>query len=149
MPKPLAPRPPDGGASVEHANLTVSDLDATLAFLKVICPSWRIRGGGPRTDPDGRWMHVGDDYSYVALEATDPCQPPRKPYRSVGFNHIGLIVSDLQATMARVRAAGLRVVAGADQPHRRNVYVYDPDGLEWELVEYQSEDPDHRNTYSD
>ena len=30
---------------------------------------------------------------------------------------------------------------------RRRMYFYDPDGNDWEFIEYQSDDPARRNDY--
>ena len=35
-----------------------------------------------------------------------------------------------------------------DHPARRRIYFYDPDGNDWEFIEYTSADPAMRNDYS-
>ena len=54
---------------LEHANIVVTDIAPTLAFLQTAFPAWRVRGEGngdwygkPR-----RWLHFGDDDVYVTL----------------------------------------------------------------------------------
>jgi hypothetical protein len=43
---------------LEHANLTVRDIDATLRFLRAAFPEFRVRFDG--RDPDGtRWCTSG------------------------------------------------------------------------------------------
>jgi hypothetical protein len=32
-------------------------------------------------------------------------------------------------------------------PHRRRLYFYDPEGNDWEFVQYLSQDPAERNDY--
>ena len=32
-------------------------------------------------------------------------------------------------------------------PHRKRVYFYDPEGNDWEFVQYFSDDPAERNDY--
>ena len=62
---------------LEHANMIVQDVDATIRFLRTAFPEFRIRFDGQ--DPDGkRWVHIGTDETYVALEqSTVEPQPLR------------------------------------------------------------------------
>jgi catechol 2,3-dioxygenase-like lactoylglutathione lyase family enzyme len=49
----------------------------------------------------------------------------------------------------RLAAAGFEIDKdGADDPHRRNVYFIDPNGIEVEFVEYSSDLPAQRNLSS-
>ena len=52
---------------LEHANLQVRDLDATIRFLQTAFPDFRVRGEGP-TLQGARWVHVGRDDVYLALK---------------------------------------------------------------------------------
>ena len=74
---------------LEHANVIVRDIDATIRFLRTAFPEFRIRFDG--TDPDGaRWVHVGTDATYVALTASSS-EPQRRraPYTGLpGVNHL-------------------------------------------------------------
>ena len=52
---------------LEHANLVLTKIEPTLKFLETAFPEWRIRGEG-KSDWYGkprRWLHFGDDDSYV------------------------------------------------------------------------------------
>lgn len=52
------------------------------------------------------------------------------------LNHIGVEVDDVDATEARVVAAGLRPFRHADYEPGRRFYFLDPDGIEHEVVSY-------------
>jgi catechol 2,3-dioxygenase-like lactoylglutathione lyase family enzyme len=97
-----------------------------------------------------RWVHVGNDSTYVALnEAT--AEPPERwvPYAGKpGVNHLGYEVDDADALRARMKAAGYRdSTVPNSHPHRKRVYFHDPEGNDWEFVEYLSKDPAKRNDY--
>jgi catechol 2,3-dioxygenase-like lactoylglutathione lyase family enzyme len=132
---------------LEHANLSVSDIDATTRFVTAAFPEFVIRGEG--LDSAGRpWRHVGTDDFYVALQAVE-INPHREPYgNDVGLNHLGWEVEDVAAVEARLRQAGFEPNLHADaHPARRRVYFYDPDGNDWEFVQYLTDDPAERNDY--
>ena len=134
---------------LEHANLVVRDVDMMITFLRAAFPEFRIRGAG-KTWQGTRWVHVGTNDTYIALnEATlDPAEP-WVPYAGrPGTNHLGYEVDDVESLRQRLTAAGYRdsTVPNA-HPHRRRVYFYDPEGNDWEFVEYHSEEPAQRNDY--
>jgi hypothetical protein len=53
-------------AYLEHANLHVSDVDGILDFIRTALPDFRVRFDSGADDPE-RWVHVGDDQTYLAL----------------------------------------------------------------------------------
>ena len=63
-------------------------------------------------------------------------------------DEVAFVVDDAEALRARMRAAGFRdsTVPNA-HPWRKRVYFIDPDGNDWEFVQYLSEDPARRNDY--
>ena len=72
-----------------------------------------------------------------------------RPYTGEpGINHLGYEVSDVDALRTRLLAAGYResTVPNA-HPQRKRVYFYDPEGNDWEFVQYFSDDPAERNDY--
>ena len=135
---------------LEHANLTVPDIDAAIAFLRAIDPSLRVRHDGIKED-GRRWAHVGTDRSYIALHTAGGRRAPKQPretYTNIGFNHLGWVVEDCDAVVGRLEAAGYRRGMEAEaHPHRKRVYYYDAAGFEWEILEYLSEDPAEFNDY--
>lgn len=90
-------------ARLEHANLSVTDVDAMLGFILAAFPEFRVRHDSGSADLE-RWVHVGDADTYIALN--------------------------------RVRAA---------TPAR--AYFRDPEGAEWEFLQYLSTDKAQQNDY--
>lgn len=134
---------------LEHANVCVRDIDAMIRFLLTAAPDFCIRAD--RADPDGsRWVHVGTDDSYIVLsQAKSSPENPWRPYSGLpGVNHLGCEVNDVQALHQRMLAAGYResTVPNA-HPHRRRVYFLDPEGNDWEFVQYFAAGPADRNDY--
>ncbi len=138
------------GTYLEHANITVPDVDAAIAFLRALDPALQVRRDVTPTGSH-RWVHVGTETSYIALQAPHLDATPeeaRPAYENHGVNHLGWVVDDLDAVVQRLEAGGYRRgITGQPHPHRRRVYFYDPAGFEWEIVEYTSEDPAARNDY--
>ena len=136
-------------ARLEHANLCVRDIDSILRFLSTAFPEFRLRAD--QTDADGsRWVHFGNDETYLALcGAWDPTENPFSAYIGVpGVNHLGYEVDDAAALRSRMLAAGYEEsTVPNDHPHRRRVYFLDPEGNDWEFVQYLSADPAERNDY--
>jgi catechol 2,3-dioxygenase-like lactoylglutathione lyase family enzyme len=135
---------------LDHANLNVRDVDATVRFLQTAFPDFRIRAEGKKWNGD-RWLHLGNDLVYLALtqarsEATEKWVPyGAKP----GTNHLGFEVDDVAGVRKRLADAGYRdtTVPNA-HPYRRRVYFLDHDGNDWEFVQYLSDDPAQRNDYA-
>jgi catechol 2,3-dioxygenase-like lactoylglutathione lyase family enzyme len=135
---------------LDHANLIVRDLDAMVRFLVTAFPGWRIRGEGTGWT-GSRWVHVGDDHAYLALnEATKEAAERWVPYAGKpGTNHLGFEVDDVEALRARLRAAGYEDSTVPNRhPHRRRVYFHDDEGNDWEFVQYLSDDPAKRHDYA-
>ena len=51
---------------LEHANLTVRDINGMVVFLQTAFPEFRVRGEG-KSRNGSRWVHVGTDETYIAL----------------------------------------------------------------------------------
>ncbi len=135
---------------LDHANLVARDLDGMIRFLRTAFPEFRIRGEGT-TWRGTRWVHVGTEHTYVALnQATEEPPEPWVPYAGKpGLNHLGFEVDDAEALRARLSQAGYEdsTVPNA-HPHRKRVYFHDAEGNDWEFVEYLSDDPAKRHDYS-
>jgi len=135
-------------AYLEHANLTVANIDAAVRFITTALPEWKVRGSG--TGDGKKWLHVGTGTSYLALEeqARDAANRPH-PYHDAGLNHLAFVVDDAEAVRKRLEGAGYREgFVPAKHPHRIRIYYFDGAGLEWEFVQYLSNDPAKRNDYS-
>lgn len=134
---------------MEHANVTVRSIDEAKAFLKLVFPEFEERGSGGSEKK--RWVHFGTQETYIALEEmAEPQASDRKPYHDPGINHVGWVVDDVEAIREKAAAAGYRagdVGLEGDGPYRKRVYIFDSVGVEWEFVEYLTEDDEKRNVY--
>lgn len=133
---------------MEHANLTVRDLDGMLRFLQTAFPEFKVRRDGG--SGDSRWVHIGTADNYIALNpASAKPGVPWMPYSGrPGVNHLGYEVDDAEALRQRLLSAGYKESTPANaHPYRKRVYFYDPEGNDWEFVQYLSSDPAQRNDY--
>lgn len=121
---------------LEHVNITVPDPRASAAVLSDLF-GWHIRWQGEAI-AGGYTVHVGDDDSYLALYA--PAKPllplPDSYTQTGGLNHVGVVVDDLPATEKRVKSAGYTPHNHADYDPGRRFYFDGPDGIEFEVVQY-------------
>lgn len=134
---------------LEHANITVSDIEAATRFFQTAFPEFQVRGGG---EGSGReWRHIGTDSTYVALtQASANTQFSGKNYEVNGMNHIGFVVSDVESIADRLLEAGYsRSYPKQVQRFRIRDYFLDMDGNEYEFVQYLSENAAERNDYSE
>jgi len=124
-------------STLEHVNVTVSDPDKTAAMLCDLF-GWRIRWKGEAKN-GGVSVHVGSDDSYLAVYAPGTKLHPNGDSYTTrgGMNHIGIVVDDLDAVEARVKAARFTPTSHADYEPGRRFYFDDGDGIEIEVVSYQ------------
>ena len=90
-----------------------------------------------------RWVHVGNDDTYVAFNQAGAEQPPTgMPYSGrPGLNHLAYEADDVGALRDRLLAGGYKESTPTNNHlYRRRVYFYDPKGNDWEFVEYFSSD---------
>lgn len=135
---------------LEHVNITTTDVDATIRFLQTAMPEWQVRGEGPGSNNCRRWVHLGTETTYIAIEDRGAQgKGPHEAYLHQGHNHSGFVVQDVKAVRDRMSAAGYRIgQENLNHPHRSRIYFYDHDDMEWEFVQYHSQDPSERNDYS-
>ena len=136
---------------LEHANLTVTDIDAVVRFIRTALPAWHVRGEGTMDwfGKPVRWLHIGTDHFYVALMGGGEGHWPHWTSHQAGLKHLGLVVASVDEVVHRLEAAGHPLDHwGPTNPHRRNVYVIAPEGLQFEFVEYLSADVRERNAYA-
>lgn len=121
---------------LEHVNICVPDCAATADVLRTLF-GWHIRWQGAARD-NGYSIHVGTEDQYVALYAPghEMGDTARRYHQNGGLNHIGVVVEDLDATEARVKAAGFTPHEHADYEPGRRFYFDGPDGVEYEVVSY-------------
>ena len=127
---------------LEHANVCVHDIDGVVRFLQAAFPEFRVRYDG-ENENGVRWVHVGNDDTYVALNQAGAEQPPTGiPYSGrPGLNHLAYEADDVGALRDRLLAGGYKESTPTNNHlYRRRVYFYDPKGNDWEFVEYFSSD---------
>lgn len=119
---------------LEHVNLTVSDLDRSIAFY---CDLLDLRVRWKGTIDAGRLgAHVGDDRHYLALFQATADGEVELDYLRPGLNHFGFVVDDLDETRRRVAELRATIHFEPEYEPGRRIYILDPDGHEVELVEY-------------
>ena len=121
-----------GTGQIEHVNLTVTDIERSAALFEQLL-GWHQRWRGA-AQAGGETIHVGEDNTYLALYTDRQDHPALIKGRPL--NHVGLVVDDLAAAEAIVIAAGLEPFNHADYEPGRRFYVFDWDGIEWEIVSY-------------
>ncbi len=123
-------------ARLEHINLTVRDPLAT-ANLLVDLFGWHIRWQGDAIH-EGFTVHVGGENTYVALyaHANQASGSTESYFQRLGFNHLGIVVDDLDATEKKISEAGFKPHLHADYEPGRRFYFEDNDGLEIEVISY-------------
>jgi catechol 2,3-dioxygenase-like lactoylglutathione lyase family enzyme len=134
---------------LEHANLTVRDIEGMIRFLKTAFPEFKVRGEGISQD-GGRWVHIGTQDTYIALSpAKTTPEKPWTPYRGfAGVNHLAYEVDDVEALRERMKSAGYKDSTPPNaHRYRKRIYFYDPEGNDWEFVQYFSQDAAERNDY--
>ena len=123
-------------SKLEHVNISVSNPQKTAELLQTLF-DWKIRWQGPST-LGGHTVHVGNEDDYIALYCGDESKPKLKDSDRVagGFNHIGVVVDNLDSVEQRVNAAGLTIHSHQDYEPGRRFYFNDEDGVEYEVVSY-------------
>lgn len=119
--------------SIEHVNLTVSNLDRSIALFEDLM-GWHLR---IRADHNvrGEFAHVGSGDSYLALWSDGGDYSGQQKGRPL--NHVGLQVADLAAAEAVVERHGLKTFShGKYEPGPHSFYFFDWDGIEFEVVSY-------------
>jgi catechol 2,3-dioxygenase-like lactoylglutathione lyase family enzyme len=102
---------------LEHVNLTVKNIDESVRFLTTAFRPFKVRGEGVA---DGnRWLHVGTDRTYIALDESPHDRSAPGP-----LNHLGYVVDDVDAVAARLREAGFKEgMTAPPHPHRRRIFL--------------------------
>ncbi len=121
---------------LEHVNLSVSNLERSQAFYQKIF-SFQVRWQG-KFGSGAAGVHLGDDRQYIALmEAESPGRVEQR-MDVVGLNHFGFVVDDIEAVKARLIEIGVEPHSEQTYDPGKHLYFFDPDGIEVELVEYDT-----------
>lgn len=133
---------------LEHVNITVKNMEETLAFYQVAFPHWQIRmqGDSEWYGVQRKWLHFGDEYNYLTFNDNATGNGRNLKSNTLGVAHLGFEVHNLDKVIARLQTAGYAPShEGAMHPFRKNVYFIDPNGFELEFVQYLSDLPSERN----
>lgn len=134
---------------LEHVNIVVKDMEATLKFYQAAFPHWFIRAQGNNNwyGTDRKWCHFGDDYNFITFNDNGQSEARELHSNNLGLAHLGFEVVNLDAVELRLQHVGFEHShKGPKHQFRRNTYFIDPSGMEVEFVQYISEIPEQRNS---
>ena len=96
---------------LEHANITVNNIQDTIDFFQVAFPHFKVRGSG---NGMREWVHLGDDHTYIAInQANETDKRAEKNYDKIGINHIGNERNELGRQR---QLAGIGIPSGSEHP---------------------------------
>ena len=108
--------------AVHHVSVNVDDVEAALAFY-VGRLGLTERADRPDFGFGGAWLDAGGQQLHL-IEAAPPDDAGQ---------HFALLVADLDATVAELRAAGLDVTDPSPVATNRQAFLHDPAGNTVEL----------------
>lgn len=132
---------------LEHANITVNDLQEAIKFFQTAFPHFKVRGGG---NEFREWVHLGDEDTYIAInQAKQNSLTTDKNYDKIGINHLGFVVQNVEEIANNLLKNGYkRDFPKEVEQFRIRDYFADTDGNQYEFVQYLSEVPAERNNYN-
>lgn len=131
---------------LEHANISVNNIDKAQHFFQTAFPHFKVRGGGNETR---EWIHLGDEDTYIAITQAEKEEAKHeKNYSKTGINHIGFVVNDVAQIAHRLLTENYkRSYPKQVEKFRIRDYFYDAEGNEYEFVEYLSDKIEEKNKY--
>tara|TARA_R110002096_G_scaffold305752_1_gene500605 strand:- start:240 stop:734 length:495 start_codon:yes stop_codon:yes gene_type:complete len=136
---------------LEHVNLVVKDIGATLEFIKTAFPEWRVRAKGTNqwSGKQRNWLHVGDENYYITLNDGAEGDMRDLSGHAPGLAHLGFAVDDVDAIVSRLESKGFFArIKDTEHPFRKTYYYVDPAGFEFEFMQYLSDKDEQRNQYT-
>ena len=132
---------------LEHANITVNDLQEAIRFFQSAFPHFKKRGGG---NDMREWIHLGDDDTYIAInQAKQSDVKADKNYDKIGINHLGFVVQNVEKIANNLLSNGYkRDFPKEVEQFRIRDYFADADGNQYEFVQYLSDKPEEKNSYN-
>jgi len=123
------------GPELGHVVLYVRDLDRSVRFYRDVI-GWHQSGPRQPGMPAVMFSSGRTHHELLLLEVGADATPIPSG-RRVGMYHFGVKVGDsdeqLRDMLARLRAAGTKIVGATDHTITHSLYVEDPDGNEVEL----------------
>jgi predicted enzyme related to lactoylglutathione lyase len=121
---------------IEHVNVTVTNPERAARLMEELF-DWQVRWKGEARN-GGHTIHVGSKEHYLALYTGRGVAYTADDFaKGRPLNHVGIEVDDLDATEARVVAAGLKPFGHDNYDPGRRFYFLDPDGIEYEVISYR------------
>jgi catechol 2,3-dioxygenase-like lactoylglutathione lyase family enzyme len=110
--------------AVHHVSIAVSDVDLALDFYTRLLGMTQ-RQDRPATLGDGAWLDIGGQQLHLVASTTPEARG----------QHFAVLVEDLDATTAELRAAGVSVSDAVPIGSARQAFLADPCGNAIELHE--------------
>ena len=126
-----------GVSQLDHLNLSVTDLEASIAWYERLFEFERVEGGVVDGVP---WAIIRSGEALLCLyehaERTHLTSEQRDQRKLHGLSHFGLRITDGAAFEEAARREGVPVQYGGvvDWPHSKAWYVLDPTGYEIEVA---------------
>jgi catechol 2,3-dioxygenase-like lactoylglutathione lyase family enzyme len=116
--------PNDMGVTIGHMHLNVRDVEASKKFYL------ELGGIGIKSGPFEGVKYPGAIFLFTKAE-------PTAGMEGSTVNHIGFLVKDGTALVAKMQAEGVKVASNGRDPQGRiyGGYVYSPDGVKIEIIE--------------
>ena len=116
---------------IDHASLIVASTDKALQFYSGIL-GLEVDPSRPDLGYPGAWLNVGGGQIHL-LELPNPDPVDNRPAHGGRDRHLALVVSDLDALIARLEAAD--IACRKSKSGRKAAFCRDYDGNAVELVE--------------
>ena len=148
---------PDGRITgLNHCGIQVADLERSIAFYEQllgveVALRWvkdnetvQALAGYPGLEVHGAALRIpGSDIIFEILEYRNVDRAPVDPATAnPGTGHVCFFVDDLQALYERLQPLGVTFISpplpATSAPHRRVVYLVDPDGIRVELLQSEA-----------
>jgi catechol 2,3-dioxygenase-like lactoylglutathione lyase family enzyme len=110
--------------AIHHVAVTVRDLGEALDFYTRVL-GFEQRADRPGTLPPGAWLDVGGQQLHLIPGTPPPAQG----------QHVAVLVDDLDKTVEKMRADGVRVSDPVPIGSARQSFLADPSGNTIELHE--------------
>ncbi len=119
---------------LDHVNLLIDDGDAALArahafYCELLGLEPLERPSNTDSGRPGLWLRCGNQQLHLTTE------PEASHINSASRRHPAFRVANLEAVRARLKAAGVEIIAGNRFPGQERFFVRDPFGNRLEFVE--------------
>lgn len=117
--------------AIHHVSLIVADTERALGFYRDLL-GLEVDPGRPDLSFPGAWLRIGAQQIHL-LELPNPDPVEGRPAHGGRDRHLAATVSDLDAVVGALEAAGIPY--SLSRSGRRALFVRDPDANAVELIE--------------